>query len=98
MTRELKLLAVELEIPIVVLSQLSRGVESRNDKRPIMSDLRESGNMEQDADLISFLYRDVYYHRESDKPNTIEVILSKHRNGPTGTIELRFIRKLLVSY
>lgn len=89
-TRELKLLAVELDIPIVLLSQLSRGVDARMDKRPLMSDLRESGNIEQDADVVSFLYRDDYYNREMKQQQEIEVILSKQRNGPTGTVKLAF--------
>lgn len=89
-TRELKVLAVELDIPIVLLSQLSRGVESRPNKRPLMSDLRESGNIEQDADIISFLYRDDYYERNSEQSNKIEIIISKQRNGPTGTVEMNF--------
>jgi replicative DNA helicase len=93
-SRALKILARDLDVPIVALSQLSRAVEQRHDKRPILSDLRESGSIEQDADLVAFIYRDEYYNpEETDQQGLAEVILAKHRNGPTDAVKLSFLKR-----
>ncbi len=93
MSRGLKILARELDIPVIAVSQLSRAVETRNPPIPMLSDLRESGQVEQDADLVMFVYRDEYYNKESDRLGEADVIVSKHRNGPIGQLTLTFLPK-----
>jgi len=90
-SRSLKGLARELDVPVIALSQLNRALESRPDKKPLLSDLRESGSIEQDADVVVFVYREDYYNRDTDRKNIADILIRKHRNGPTGEIELFFI-------
>jgi replicative DNA helicase len=92
-SRGLKLIAKDLDIPIIALSQLSRAVEQRQDKRPVLADLRESGSIEQDADIVMFIYRDEYYNPQSEEQGLAEVSIAKHRHGPTDTVKLSFMRR-----
>lgn len=92
-SRSLKALARELGVPVIALSQLSRGVEARQNKRPMLSDLRESGSLEQDADIVAFLYRDDYYNPDTENKNLTEIIVAKHRNGPVDTVLLSFLKE-----
>ena len=100
-SRKLKAMARELDVPLIALSQLSRTVESRQDKRPMLSDLRESGALEQDADIVMFIYREDYYKKEEERNEEredVELIIAKHRNGPIDTVKLAFEKKINAFY